>query len=104
MKIKVIIKRPTEPIGHMIHIDGDDYKVMQKIVGGPFETVTVARGWTIFCHANGRILDNPLPYNCRIAGIDFVGTIVITGVKGPDLTDVPMTFEEYEEMLWRENS
>ena len=95
-KIKVIIKRPDEETGHVTWISNNP-KVLQKHVEGYIETVTVAHNMMIICNEEGRILG--LPYNCRLCGIDFVGTIIIAGVDGENLTDVPISFENYKK-LW----
>lgn len=96
VKIKVIIKRPDEETGHVTWIS-NNLKVLQKHVEGYIETVTVAPNMTIICNEEGRILG--LPYNCRLCGIDFVGTIIIAGVDGENLTDVPISFETYKKLL-----
>ena len=96
VKIKVIIKRPDEETGHVTWIS-NNLKVLQKHVEGYIETVTVAPNMTIICNEEGRILG--LPYNCRLCGIDFVGTIIIAGVDGENLTDVPISFDTYKKLL-----
>ena len=95
-KIKVIIKRPDEPVGRMTWIS-NSLKALQTHVEGYIETVTVSPNMTIICNEEGGILR--LPYNCRLCGIDFVGTIIIAGVDGENLTDVPISFETYKK-LW----
>lgn len=97
VKIKVIIKRPDEEVGHVTWIS-NNLKVLQTHVEGYIETVTVAPNMTIICNEEGRILG--LPYNCRLCGIDFVGTIVIAGVDGENLTDVPISFDTYKKLLF----
>jgi hypothetical protein len=95
-KIKAIVKRADEPVGHMTNISCS-LENLQKHVGGYIETVTIARDLVIICNEEGRLLG--LPHNCRIAGVDFVGDIVILGVDGEDFADVPITFEEYKNTL-----
>lgn len=95
-KIKVIIKRSDEETGHVTWIN-NSLKALQKHVEGYIETVTVASDMTIICNEEGRIRN--LPYNCRIAGIDFYGDIILAGVDGENLTDVPISFDTYKRLL-----
>ena len=73
-KIFVIVKRPDEMIGHI-------------------EVVTVASNLAIICNEEGRI--NMLPYNCDIAGISFVGTIIVAGFRKDEFADVPTDINEW---------
>lgn len=95
-KIKVIIKRPDEETGHVTWIS-NSLKALQTHVEGYIETVTVSPNMMIICNEEGRIRN--LPYNCRLCGIDFVGTIIIAGVDDADLTDVPISFDTYKRLL-----
>ena len=54
---------------------GIPLKVMQSLVGGYIETVTLADDVVILCDEEGRLKD--LPDNCEIGGVMFVGTILI---------------------------
>lgn len=62
-------------------------KALQAEVGGYIETVTIASDAVIICNEEGRILG--LPDNCRVCGVDFVGTVLIVGTKGDEFCDVP---------------
>ena len=62
-------------------------KALQREVGGYIETVTIASDAVIICNEEGRILG--LPDNCRVCGVDFVGTLLIVGTKGDEFCDVP---------------
>ena len=100
-RIRAIIKRPDEAIGHVTNIS-PSLKNLQNIVGGYIETVTICGStpsWTIICNEEGRLLD--LPYNCTIDSIDFYGDIIAVGVKGEDLTDLPaeITRKKWGEMI-----
>ena len=97
-KIKVIIKRPDEEIGHITWIS-DTLKNLQNIVGGPIEIVTIAKNAAIICNEEGRI--RGLEPNAKICGIDFVGDVIIVGVNGEELTSVPedLTMKVYKELL-----
>lgn len=97
-KIKVIIKRPDEEIGHITWIS-DTLKNLQNIVGGPIEIVTIAKNAAIICNEEGRI--RGLEPNAKICGIDFVGDVIIVGVNGEELTSVPedLTMKVYKELF-----
>lgn len=86
MKIKVFVKRPDEP-GHMTWMS-NNLKALQTAVDGYIEMVRVAHGLVVICNEEGRL--RGLEPNCRFCGVDFVGTIIVAGEKGDDLTDVPM--------------
>ena len=69
-------------------IDIDNTLVaLQQEVGGDIETVTIASDAVVICNEEGRILG--LPDNCRVCGVDFVGTVLIVGAKGDEFCDVP---------------
>lgn len=61
-------------------------KALQREVSGYIETVTIASDAVIICNEEGRILG--LPDNCRVCGVDFVGTVLIVGTKGDEFCDV----------------
>ena len=62
-------------------------KALQQEVGGHIETVTIASDAVIICNEEGRILC--LPANCRVCGVDFVGTILVVGRNKDEFCDVP---------------
>lgn len=74
----------------------NDLKELQGIVKGYIETVTITSDAVVICNEEGRLLG--LPHNCEICGVDFVGTIVLAGVKGDELTDFKWTEAEIEEV------
>ena len=86
-KIYVWIKRPGEEPKH-VYIS-NTLENLQTHVGGYIETVTVDRDFVVICNEEGRNIG--LPRNCGIAGIDFVGTIILAGVKDDEFADCPIT-------------
>lgn len=83
--MKAIRKKPgCEP--ELIDVD-NTLKALQAEVGGYIEAVTIASDAVIICNEEGRILG--LPDNCRVCGVDFVGTVLIVGTKGDEFCDVP---------------
>ena len=99
--IRVLVKSPEEEIGHITRIR-NNLKDLQKAVGGYIEAVTISPDIVILCNEEGR-LDN-LPYNCEIAGISFVGTIIAVGVEGEEFADLPefVTLDYWKEELLEE--
>jgi len=85
-KIKVIIKRPDEKVGHMTWIS-DTLENLQATVGGYIETVTFG-DMVIICDEEGR-LKKKEP-NCKIGRTSFVGTIIAVGQDGDEFADVPI--------------
>ena len=78
-RIKVIIKRPDEKIGHMTWIS-DSLENLQRTVGGYIETVPLSEDTVIICNEEGRL--RGLEPNCRVGRVSLVGTIIVAGVQG----------------------
>ena len=96
--IKKLPFDPFAPAGRIIDID-NTLKALQQAVGGHIEPVTLRSrpDVCVLCDEEGLIYN--LPYNCRIDGVDLVGTILAVGVDGDEFTDCPLTLEEWEGML-----
>lgn len=94
-KIYVITKRPGCPARHVWM--SNSLEAFQKAVGGYIETVSLATDAVIVCNEEGRL--RGLEPNCSIYGVDFVGSIVLAGVKGEELADWPMNWEETKRLL-----
>ena len=99
-KIKCIIKRPDEEYGHMTNIS-DSLKNLQKTVDGPIEiTSTAVKGVVIICNEEGKIRGLPKNFLKGIAFPDMiVGTVIVCGVDGEELTDIPISFRQWKTML-----
>ena len=83
--MKAIRKKPgCAP--EIIEVD-NTLKALQTEVGGYIETVTIASDAVVICNEEGRILG--LPDNCRVCGVDFVGTILVVGRNKDEFCDVP---------------
>ena len=94
-KIKAIVKRPDEKIGHMTWIS-NTLENLQGTVGGHIEAVTFG-DMIILCDEEGR-LKKKEP-NCRIGRVDFVGTIIAVGSDGEEFADVPMDIAGWKFLL-----
>ena len=83
--MKAIRKKPgCEP--ELVEVE-NTLKALQAEVGGYIETVTIASDAVVICNEEGRILG--LPDNCRVCGVDFVGTILVVGRNKDEFCDVP---------------
>ena len=88
-QILVIIKEPGKaPVVELLF--DNDLKAFQKAVGGYIETVTLATDLVIICNEEGRL--KGLPHNTTVFGVDFVGTIVVAGVKGEEFASIKAKF------------
>lgn len=94
-KIKVIVKRPDEKIGHITWMS-NNLENFQKAVGGYIETVAFGE-MIIICDEEGRIKGKEP--NCRIGRVDFVGTIIAVGSDGEEFADVPMDIAGWKFLL-----
>lgn len=93
--IRVIVKvpgRPAEP-----REIPNTLEELQGIVGGYIETVRFASDCTIVCNEEGKLLG--LAPNIFLMGEQFVGPIIIAGVRGEDFDDIPMPFDLFMELM-----
>lgn len=107
-KIKVIIKRPDEKVGHVEQIE-NTLEAFQEIVEGYMEVHAMGyKGSIMVCNEEGKL--KPLQKNFTILEYGFfgrcvkdtvMGTVVICGTDGEDFTDVPILREEWEAILWQ---
>lgn len=95
-KIKVIIKRPDEEYGHVCHVS-DRLENLQKIVGGYIQIVPVTDSeipLVVICNEDGKNLG--LPFNMRFMADALVGTVIVCGVGGENLTDIPIGLRQWK--------
>lgn len=94
-EIRVIIKQPNEYPGHFAEID-NDLKSLQRIVGGLIETVPCAPRALIICNEEGKLLGLPPNF---IYGSGFkdviMGTVIVCDGTGEELSDVPISMDEW---------
>jgi len=99
-KIRVISKRPGCP-PRSVWVS-NTLENLQTAVGGYIETAKLATDMCVVCNEEGRLLG--LPHNCTICGVDFVGDILLVGVKGEEFADLPISFQQAKEkfnQLWK---
>ena len=100
-KIKVIIKRPDEKVGHVTWIS-NTLENLQRSVGGRIEVInTGAMGVLIICDEEGKM--KHYLHNFKMGVAPFydvvVGTVVICGQDGEDFADVPISLKQWRVML-----
>ena len=88
-KIRVLRKEPGKPAA-WVEIE-NELAALQEAVGGYIETVTLFTDLVIICDEEGKL--KGAPYNCEICGIDFVGPVLIAGVKGEEFADLKISAE-----------
>lgn len=99
-KIRVIIKRPGEKYGHRASIK-NDLKNLQKIVEGDIEMVRLWPDAAIICNEEGKI--KGLKPNMYVGSFPFgdliMGTLIVAGVDGEELTDCPLSKWKWEQYV-----
>lgn len=99
-KIKVIIKRPDEKLGHIAWIS-NKLENFQRTVEGYIECVWMGKGANspvMIVNEEGKLED--LDFNFWWMGDAIVGTVIIAGDDGyGNFTDVPITRTEWAKML-----
>ena len=98
-KIKVIIKRPDEKYGHVTHISAR-LENLQNTVGGYIETITVIKGVILICNEEGKLRD--MEPNMWLNGDLIRGTIIICGQNGEDISDIPITLQQWRNIVDRQ--
>jgi len=93
-KIKMLVKRVDEQVGHMA-IVSDKLENLQGQVGGYLEAVTLRQGLVMLVDEEGLIKEKP--YNCRVDGIPVFGDLLIVGAAGDEFSDIPITMSEWKE-------
>ena len=98
-KIKVLIKRSDEEVGHMTRIR-PTLEILQKHVDGWIETVTLPGGIVIICDEEGRLKGKP--HNCTVfpqnmaARVSFAGDIIVCGADGEEFADIPIDVKTWK--------
>lgn len=96
-KIKAIIKRPDEKVGHMTNISAS-LGNLQRTVDGPIELIRFGPNVKILCNEEGKL--RGLAPNFRLPNYgELVGTIIVVGEKDGEFADTPISFKEWKECL-----
>lgn len=84
-QILVIVKKPGED-AYIEPLFDNTLEAFQKAVGGYIEALSFATDACVICNEEGRIMG--LPYNYTFLGHDFVGPILIVGIKGDEFSSL----------------
>lgn len=82
--MKVLVKEPGKR-WEKRNIE-NTLEALQEIVGGYIETLTLTSDMVAIFDEEGRIKDKEWCVN--IAGVDLVGTVILTGILGDDFADL----------------
>lgn len=85
MKISALVKMPGQPAQRQL-ID-NDLETLQILVGGYIEAVNIDSDLVVVCNEEGMI--NDLPFNTKLCGHYFFGTIALVGIKDDEFADCP---------------
>lgn len=95
-QILVLIKEPGKP-ARVEPLFDNTLEAFQQAVGGYIETVTIAKDRVVICNEEGRLLG--LPYNTKIGNMEFVGTILLAGVRRDSFADLPVDVSVIKRLL-----
>lgn len=102
--IKVIVKQPNDKYGKLTKMV-PTLENLQKTVDGPIEMVYLRNNPVLICNEEGKILG--LDPNFRIMDgfgnllDNVVGPVIVAGVDGEELADVPINLHEWKQYLWK---
>ena len=99
-KIKAIIKRPDEPIGHVSWIS-DTLENLQRTVGGLIEVVPITPdGLVMICNEEGKLrgLEKNFVMGMMCKDV-IVGDVIICGTEGEEFADVPIDRKTWATLL-----
>lgn len=82
--MKVLVKEPGKR-WEKRNIE-NTLEALQEVVGGYIETLTLADDMVAIFDEEGRLKDKEWCVN--IAGVDLVGTVILTGIVGDDFADL----------------
>lgn len=92
-----VIKKEPGKFPEVVDIP-NELEDLQKAVGGYIEVYQVSTDLAILCDEEGKLKGEE--YNCTLLGEDFVGTILLVGLDGPEFCDVDPHVANLFKMLW----
>lgn len=93
--MKVIMKQPSEKVGRIIDIH-NELEPLQRAVGGYIEMVNLGR-FIIICNEEGKLRGMTANFKC-LSDI-ICGPALVCGIDGENFGDVPITLDEWEQIL-----
>lgn len=97
-KIKVIVKRPFEAVGHFEEVE-NTLESFQAIVDGHIEVVGLPEGALLICNEEGKL--KMLQPNFYTDGDVIVGTVAVVGQDGEEFGDCPYLLTTWRAHLAR---
>lgn len=95
-KLRMIVKRPDEPYGHVCHVS-DRLENLQKTVEGYIEVLPISDTTVIICNEEGKI--KGLPHNMYFGPHDLVGTIMVVDVDGEEFSDLSLELKDWKDIV-----
>lgn len=102
--VKVIIKKPESEHAIITSLSNSDYMIA-KALGGQIKTTMLYPDIAILSDADAK--KKKLPYNCKIWGDKYYGTIFLVGKIDKFYSDFPMSLEEAKRIfpdLWQKKT
>ena len=99
-RIRVIIKRTDEQVGHVTNIS-PSLKNLQKTVEGYIERVPICTGVSMLINEDGKYCCKPRNFqfgNYPTAQV-IAGTVVIVGEENGEFVDCPLDFQMWKQLL-----
>lgn len=84
-QILVLTKQPGK-LAELEPLFDNKLEAFQAFVGGYIETFTLRDNLVVICNEEGRLLG--MEPNVVINGVDFVGPVIIAGVKGDEFSSI----------------
>lgn len=84
-QILILTKQPGKP-AELEPLFENKLEAFQKFVGGYIEAVTLTNDLVAICNEEARLLG--MEPNVVICGVDFVGPVIIAGVKGDEFSSI----------------
>ena len=98
-RIKVIIKRPDEKVGHVTNIL-NTLESLQNHVKGHIETIPLTGDTVIICNEEGKINNMSRNFLYGNPLLDVIrGPVIVCGVNGEDFTDVTFNIQVWKSLL-----
>lgn len=97
--ILVVIKEP----GKAPYVEPcfpNTLEAFQKAVGGYIETLTLCEDLVLIVNEEGLLQE--LPYNCKVCGKPFVGTVIAVGVREDEFASIPAAHIPFVLKLFKE--
>ena len=76
----------------------NDLESLQHMVGGFIEVITLCSDLVVICNEEGRLMG--LPHCCTIAGVEFVGPVIVAGKQGDEFADVTTSLDMFKKVWW----